>query len=273
MKYKLAPIEIPTDDPFQFDALDRRPSVEALSLLIDELQGPFVLAIDSPWGTGKTIFVQLLQSVLKGKGFTCLYFNSWETDFSTDPMVAFLGELGKLVANDIKKESGFTKHFQKAKKIATLLAKKAIPVAGKVVTAGVLDLESFTEKTIADYVSSSISDAVDAYAAERSLIDEFHTSLSQAIAKLNEEGKKPQVIIFVDELDRCRPTYAVDLLERIKHLFNINNVIFVISLDKQQLHVSLGAVYGRDINSEEYLRRFIDLEYWHAPGSVDTALN
>lgn len=261
MEFKLAPIEISSQDPFKFDALGRLPSVEALSSLIEELQGPFVLAIDSPWGTGKTTFVQMLQSVLKEKGFKCLYFNSWETDFSTDPMVAFLGELGKLVSHDIKEESGFTEHFQKAKKIATLLAKKAIPVAGKIATAGVLDLESFTERAITDYVASSLSDAVDVYAAERNLIDQFHTSLSQAIEKLNKEGKKPQIIIFVDELDRCRPTYAVDLLERIKHLFNVNNVIFILSLDKQQLHVSLGAVYGRDIKSDEYLRRFIDLEY------------
>lgn len=134
-------------------------------------------------------------------------------------------------------------------------------MAGKVATGGILDLDSFTEKSIADYVSSSISDAVDAYVVQRSLIDEFHSSLGKAIEKLNGDGKKSQIVMFVDELDRCRPTYAVDLLERIKHLFNIDNVIFVISLDKQQLHISLSAVYGQDINSDEYLRRFIDLEY------------
>lgn len=261
MKYKLAPLAIPADDPYRFDALNRRPSIEAVSQLINELSGPFVLAIDSPWGTGKTTFVQLLMSNLKTNNYSCLYFNAWETDFSADPMVAFLGELGTLASDDIKEESGFTKNFQKAKKIATLLAKKVIPVAGKVATGGVLDLDSLTEKAIADYVSSSISDAVDAYSAERGLIDEFHSSLNKAIEELNEDGKKDQVVIFVDELDRCKPTYAVDLLERIKHLFNIDNVIFVISIDKQQLHTSLGAVYGQDINSDEYLRRFIDLEY------------
>lgn len=261
MKYKLAPIEIPAEDPFRFDVLNRRPSVEALSRLVDELQGPFVLAIDSPWGTGKTTFVQFLMSVLKSKGYPCLYFNAWETDFSIDPMVAFLGELGTLVSKDVKNESAFARHFQKAKKIATLLAKKAIPVVGKVATGGILDLDSFTEKSIAEYVAISITDAVDAYVAERALIEEFRASLGDAIKKLSKDGKKSEIIIFVDELDRCRPTYAIELLERIKHLFNIDNVIFVLSLDKEQLHTSLGAVYGKDIHSDEYLRRFIDLEY------------
>jgi hypothetical protein len=200
-------------------------------------------------------------SVLKSKGYTCLYFNAWETDFSIDPMDAFLGELGTLISSDVKDESAFAKHFQKAKKIATLLAKKAVPVAGKVATGGLLDLDSFTEKSIAEYVESSIADAVDAYATERTHIEKFRTSLGDAIKKLNKDGKKSKIIIFVDELDRCRPTYAVDLLERIKHLFNVEDVIFVLSLDKQQLHTSLGAVYGKDIHADEYLRRFIDLEY------------
>lgn len=261
MKFKLTPIAVPLDDPFRFDALNRKPSVEALSSLIEKLSGPFVLAIDSPWGTGKTTFVQFLMAVLSKKEFKCLYFNAWETDFSSDPMVAFLGELGDLVTKNAESKSGIAKHFQSAKKIATLLATKAIPVAGKIATAGVLDLESFSEKAIANYVSSTLSDAVDEYTAQRDLIKQFRTSLSGAMEKLTEDGQRKQVVIFVDELDRCRPTYAVELLERIKHLFDIENIIFVVSLDKQQLHVSLSAVYGDGINSDEYLRRFIDLEY------------
>ena len=122
-------------------------------------------------------------------------------------------------------------------------------------------MDTFTEKALADLVADTIDDAVDAYTAEKSLLEQFHKSLTDTIEKLNAEGKKPQLIVFVDEVDRCRPTFAVELLERIKHLFNVPNAIFVLSLDKQQLAVSLSAIYGSGINSEEYLRRFIDLEY------------
>jgi hypothetical protein len=66
---------------------------------------------------------------------------------------------------------------------------------------------------------------------------------------------------FVDELDRCRPTFAVELLERVKHLFDAPNVVFVLALDKRQLSTSLSAVYGQGFDAEEYLRRFIDLEF------------
>lgn len=261
MEYKLPPLEVPKDDPFRFDALDRRASVEFIASLLDALKGPFVLAIDSPWGTGKTTLVRILKTFLESKGFVCLYFNAWETDFTTDPLVAFLGELDQLRKQYKHKDNDFKTYFNKTKKIATLLAKKALPVAGKIVTAGLFDLDAFTEKALADLVTDTIDDAVDAYTAEKSLLEQFHKSLADTIERLNTEEKKPQLIVFVDEVDRCRPTFAVELLERIKHLFNVPNAIFVISLDKQQLAVSLSAVYGSGINSEEYLRRFIDLEY------------
>ncbi len=257
MEYKLPPIEVPQDDPFRFDVLERQASVEAIASLLDEITGPFVLAIDSPWGTGKTTFIRILKTFLESKDFVCLYFNAWETDFTTDPLIAFLGELDQLKKNYKQKD----KTLDKTKKIATLLAKRALPVAGKIATAGLLDLDAFTEKALADLVSDAVNDAVDAYAAEKSLIEQFHKSLAESIDKLRVEGKKPQLIMFVDEVDRCRPTFAVELLERVKHLFSVPNAIFVISLDKQQLAVSLSAVYGAGINSEEYLRRFIDLEY------------
>jgi hypothetical protein len=261
MEFKVQPIEVPEDDPFRFDALERRASVEMLTSLIEELQGPFVLAIDSPWGTGKTTFIKIWKTFLESKGFVCLHFNAWETDFTTDPLVAFLGEIDKL-GNSIKtgKES-FASYFEKTKKIATLLTKRALPVAGKIATGGLLDLEEFTKKALTDLVSDTINDAVDAYTAEKGLIEKFHESLTKSIEKLREKGKKDKLILFVDEVDRCRPTFAVELLERIKHLFNVSNAIFVISLDKRQLSVSLEAIYGIGINSEEYLRRFIDLEY------------
>lgn len=67
-------------------------------------------------------------------------------------------------------------------------------------------------------------------------------------------------MFFIDELDRCRPTFAIELLERIKHLFDIQNIVFVLSIDKEQLEASTAAAYGSAINAPEYLRRFIDLE-------------
>ena len=110
-------------------------------------------------------------------------------------------------------------------------------------------------------VKDSIDDGVGAYSKEKDLMEKFREKLAASLDALAGSSNSSQVVIFVDDLDRCRPTYAIDLLERIKHLFNVKNAVFVLSLDKQQLGVSLEAVYGQGINSNEYLRRFIDLEY------------
>jgi predicted KAP-like P-loop ATPase len=177
MQFKLSPIEVPPDDPFRFDCLERRISVEAIFSLLDNLNGPFVLAIDSPWGTGKTTLIRMLKAFLELKGFSCLYFNAWETDFTTDPLMAFLGEMDQLMKTNNHKG----KALEKTKKIATLIAKRVLPVAGKIATGGLLDLDSFTEKALAELVSDSVNDAVDAYSAEKNLIETFHRSLSEAM--------------------------------------------------------------------------------------------
>jgi len=68
-------------------------------------------------------------------------------------------------------------------------------------------------------------------------------------------------VFFIDELDRCRPTFAIELLERVKHLFDVKHIVFVLSIDKKQLEAITAAVYGERIDAPEYLRRFIDLEF------------
>ena len=101
---------------FRFDALNRKPSVEALSNLLNSLTGPFVLTIDSPWGTGKTTFIKIWKAYLESQGFACLYFNAWETDFSTDPLVAFLSEFDSLEKSFDFKHENFSKFFDKARR-------------------------------------------------------------------------------------------------------------------------------------------------------------
>lgn len=67
-------------------------------------------------------------------------------------------------------------------------------------------------------------------------------------------------MLFLLIADRCRPLYAIELLERIKHIFGIDGLIFVLSIDKTQLAESIKSQYG-NIDAQTYLRRFIDMEY------------
>lgn len=69
-------------------------------------------------------------------------------------------------------------------------------------------------------------------------------------------GASPKVIVFVDELDRCRPDYAVSYLETIKHVFDVEGMAFILAVDRNQLQVSVEALFGEGLNFEEYFCKF-----------------
>lgn len=261
MTYRISELEIPADNPFQHDSLDRRPLVEFLAALIDRLSGSFVLALDSPWGSGKTTFVRMLKAELQRRKFQCVYFNAWEVDYVTDPLVALVSSIDRVELGGSSAAANFKDHMKAVRRVTSLVAKRGAVAAAKMLTVGALDLEKEIEAATSELAGDVVSDIVEAFQKERSLLNKFRAELEAAIAQLPSADKKPTLVFFVDELDRCRPTFAIELLERMKHLFDVPNIVFVLSVDKQQLEASTAAVYGQGINAPEYLRRFIDLEY------------
>lgn len=258
MNLKFQPLQIDPVNPFDSDLLGRKDEIENLTALLLNLNSPAVLAVDSRWGTGKTTFIRLWEQYLKSEGLSSLYFNAWETDFSEDPLVSFLGEMnvGLKTLIGVSKESQDS--WSKTKVAGKQIAKRGIPALIKIGTAGVIDVDEIVEDELSKAMGALAGDALDDYLQQKNSISEFHSSLSDFVKK-STDGKP--IVIFVDELDRCRPTYAIALLERIKHLFNIEYLVFVLALDKIQLGHSIGAVYGDGIDSSGYLRRFIDFEY------------
>ncbi len=261
MKYRLPELEVPSDNPFLHDALDRQPLVEFLASLIGRLKGPFVLALDSPWGTGKTTIVKMLQAKLAMDQFQCVYFNAWKVDYVTDPLVALVSALDDIHLTDGEAESAFRGHLRTAKKITSAVAKRVVVVGVKAATLGILDIKEDLENMAADSTGEMVGNLVDAFQKEKQELEKFRCAVEKAVEQMKAAGKKETLVFFIDELDRCRPTFAIEMLERIKHLFDVPNIVFVLSVDKSQLEASTAAVYGEKINAPEYLRRFIDLEY------------
>ena len=261
MTYRIAELEVPPDDPFRNDALERRPVVEFLSGLIARTGGPFVLALDSPWGSGKTTLVKMLKAELERQSFQCIHFNAWRVDHAVDPLVALVSSVDRVQLAAGASQASFDQHVKTIRKVTSLVAKRGAVAITKALTAGALDLDKEIEDAAAELAGGTVEDIVAAFRKEDELLEKFRVELQSAVALLPEAGKKPTLVWFVDELDRCRPTFAVELLERIKHLFDVQDVVFVLSLDKRQLEASTAAVYGADVDAREYLRRFIDLEY------------
>ena len=264
MNIKLSPVKITKENPFQNDALNRLESAEILTQFVSSLDQPYVIAIDSPWGTGKTTFLKMWQLYLKEKGFNSLYFNAWETDFKDDALVALIKEieinLDSFELGD--RNSEIRKILQKVKKSSYVFVKKALPAAVKIATYGTLDIEKTVEDTIADTTEKFIEEQFEEYEKTKESLSSFKKNLQEFIRKLNSEDKP--LIFIIDELDRCRPDYAVQVLERAKHLFSIDKIVFVLGIDKEQVGHSLKTIYGEGMNVDGYLNRFIDYDY-HLP--------
>lgn len=258
MNLKLNPLKIEPNDPFKNDLLGRKEEVLNLSLLAANVNSPAVIAIDSRWGTGKTTFIRLWEQHLKAEKLPSLYFNAWETDFSDEPLVSFLGEMNEGLKSLIGVNQQASDAWEKAKAAGKQIAKRGIPALVKIGTAGIIDADKIIEDEIMKATGSLAGDALDNYLQQKKAISEFHDALTKFI---NQSADGKPLVIFVDELDRCRPNYAIELLERIKHLFSTEGLVFVLALDKKQLGHSIQAVYGNGIDSNGYLRRFIDFEY------------
>ena len=268
MAYRMESIEVPVDDPFKNDSFNRREVVEFLSSLIGRAGGPFVLALDSPWGTGKSVFVKMLEADLQAKNFQCVYFDAWKSDHVMDPLVALVASVEAAIKNASKKKN--FPALESVKKITGIVAKRGAVAAIKAFSFGALDLEEEVENAVAEFGAETFTDLVEVYKAETALFDRFRKKLEETVGALEVDGKEPTLVFFIDELDRCRPSFAIQLLERIKHLFDLANICFVLSVNKGQLESVVRAVYGSNINAQEYLRRFFDLEYGLPAGkSVD----
>lgn len=107
MEFKSHKVIVETDNPFKNDLLNRKPHVENFTNLLENISSPIVLSVNAPWGQGKTTFLEMLHAKLKSKEHTSIYFSAWETDFASDPLQAFLGEINdkikRLINGDAEK--------------------------------------------------------------------------------------------------------------------------------------------------------------------------
>lgn len=256
MHLKINDIEIKDYDQFD-DLLGRKNEIENLTPIILNAAAPLVLTIDAPWGAGKTTFVKLWQSYLKSTEQQSIYFNAWETDYAEDPLIVLISELDKWVSENIE-ESRLSGWRENIKKTLPGIAKRSLIAAVKAATLGSLEIDKQIEGVASDLLGGITGDLLESFNKQTKAIAEFKETIKEI---LNTLGRQKNLVIFIDELDRCRPTYAIELLERIKHLFDIDRLVFILSIDSYQLSHSIRAVYGNEFDAKRYLQRFIDLDY------------
>ena len=256
MGIRVQPREIvPTPgNAFAHDLLGREQIAEVLTTIVGNLDGPCAIAVDAGWGAGKTTFLRMWAQHLEDIGFPVVQFNAWETDFTGEPFVALSSEITTRMSS--LEGSEISASVAKTKEAAKEAARWILPgvirlLAGLIPIAGA---------EIGHVASNLAQNMLDQYPEARQSVKEFKSDLEDMAQVIWAEHEQMPLVVFIDELDRCRPSYAIELLETCKHIFAVDRVVFVLALNREELAHSVKALYGTDFDAPGYLRRFFDLE-------------
>ncbi|WP_394165651.1 KAP family P-loop NTPase fold protein [Neptunomonas phycophila] len=232
-----------------------------LQYLLEEKSG-FVLNLNGSSGSGKTHFVKRLYTELFRKDHPCIYIDAWESDFTNSPMEVISSELISQL-DSINLE--FDEDMKSLKSgMGKILKNLAIHGSG-FLSKTILDDSDIGKDIAKSFLDKDSIDCVDlvkkVHEEQVSAVNKVRESLIKISLKLqNNYSAQLPVVVIVDELDRCRPSYAIEMLEVVKHFFQTDNFVFIIASDTEQLQHSIKTIYGQDFNSKRYLKRFFDTE-------------
>lgn len=248
---KAAPVIANMDDPWADDVLHRKENAKFLSDFVLNATEPTTIFINGEWGSGKSFFLDRWRLALQNRNSVVVYFNAWCDDFIEDPIISLIGQLHA----DLHNKPGYKKTI---KNIAT--------ATGKVLMAGLREVNAFVANEIGvdairfvENSGSRLAQRVCSYGELKADSKILHERLEE-LAKVVKQKTGYPLVFIVDELDRCMPMFAVRVLERIKHYFNIPDIVFVIGVDRVQLGHTIRAAYG-DIDVDSYLCRFVDFDF------------
>ena len=222
--------EAPPADPFANDRLNRKESVESLCAIIQNAQQPLVVSVEGAYGTGKSADLRMCAAHMEGLGALTVEFTAWQQGHTGRPLIDLVAAL----TTELQGKGTWDKVRGTAKQVGWR-------------TIGYLS------RGIIAPNDSDDSSIFDDWAEIDIGVTAFKAALREQVSEL---GAK--LVILVDELDRCEPTYALDLLNRARHLFDVEGVAIVFGVNRTELGHAVETLYGPECDIDGYLRRFVD---------------
>jgi KAP P-loop domain-containing protein len=260
--YSLKPTDENVLELLENDSIGRKESVFQFVRLLTHMKGDcYTVALNGDWGSGKTFFIKQVKMILdtfnpnfnmeeemreKVKNsylnhggekldlYATVYYDAWACDNHEDPILSLVyAAVQSRPELDLEKEPRIIE-------AATLVIDA---VTGKNLTSLI---DGFKKMQPENFLA-----AIKESEALKGRIREFINSL------VAERGNR--LVIFIDELDRCKPDYAVRFLERIKHYFDDERITFVFAINSTQLMWTVRNYYGNGFDATKYLDKFFDI--------------
>ncbi|RHS84118.1 hypothetical protein DW920_14170 [Clostridium sp. AM42-36] len=256
----------------KIDILDRAKimsDIEQILVLLSEQKQGRVFALDGKWGYGKTYILEQLEKELEvlqneetqDDRFYVFHYNCWQYDYYEEPAVAIVSAMLEKRGKDNKAEMALQKEYTDLK---TVLGKIAGEFTKNKIGINLVELCKELEENKGDKIGNP-SDFDNMFA--------FKKTLDFTRNQIRELSKNKTVLLVVDELDRCMPEYAIKVLERLHHMFEgLDNVIVLLAIDSTQLEHSVKEIYGEQVDTERYLRKFISFRVRLDTGKVQNQI-
>ena len=263
------------------DEFNRKPIAENIIKLLTLPIDLSPMVIDGGWGTGKTEFCQKLIQLMEQQqlNYQPVYIDAFRSDHSGEPLLALLAEIIKTctpedtdeqpseqrknITRKVAKAAGFVMKTVAKAAVGHVLKQNTDDLAEEFqqIMNGDQDADSLAE-TVTDAAVTIASHTIDA-TVEALLKEQIEAekNLETLKACLKELAADKPIILFIDELDRCSPDYAVDMLEVIKHVFDIENVKVVLVTNTKQLRAAINHRYGAEVDAQKYLDKFLKYSF------------
>lgn len=254
------------------DKLERGEFIEFVKGLIlnsqqykrDNESDSYVIALDSAWGTGKSYFIDLLTQSATDDTLRIVKYNAWKNDYCENAFEPLIYDI--LTSDCLSFSLENEADAENVQKMISYIGKIGLAMGKQLLFSAAKDkLGIDVEKAFAEVKSTDNpfknfllrqSQELAEINNERESFEKFKQFLAQSTAYLKENNQK--LVVIIDELDRCKPTFAIQTLEVVKHLFDVDNIVFLFAVDIQQLSHSISSVYGQGFDSVGYLCRFFD---------------
>lgn len=230
---------------------------------LEFLPAPRVLAVDAPWGYGKSwVAAKLFERLVASDEGGAVLIDAFRFDHHDDAFAVIASSAMKALKPNAERKRNFLQAAGRvlkatapiALKGASEIALRAVGIDGTTLSEVGAKLKDLVIDGAADYSEKSIEAMFERYSDTQRYQDDF----VQAFSAITKDLPKPFVVI-IDELDRCRPSFALEMLERIKHLFSAENVVFVLFWSSTAIQESVRHTYGGGIRAQAYLSKFVAL--------------